>query len=151
MCTRLVAELEPADGYADDVAVVAVRPVGVTPDTFVQVLHAAVGELSAFRARMREWLHARGLDASDNHRVLLAVSEALNNAIEHGSQHDPARRVVVEAFADRPRLSASVSDGGRWDADSAASRRRAERGRASRSCTAWPTTWTWCAAGSGPA
>ncbi|MER6694986.1 ATP-binding protein [Streptomyces minutiscleroticus] len=45
--------------------------------------------------------------------------------MEHGVRADPRQRVSVEIFADEDTISATVTDPGRWDTDTAASRRAA--------------------------
>jgi serine/threonine-protein kinase RsbW len=65
-------------------------------------------------APMRDGLAARlaseGWDAGEAHRVLLAATEALANAIEHGSQ--PGDPVVVGFSADARRARVVVLDRG---------------------------------------
>jgi serine/threonine-protein kinase RsbW len=50
------------------------------------------------------------------HRFVLAVSEAVANAIEHGNASDPEKRVVAEFRAAEARVEAQVTDeGGGFD------------------------------------
>jgi serine/threonine-protein kinase RsbW len=51
-------------------------------------------------------------DEEDAHRFVLAVSEAVVNAIEHGNAADPEKQVVVEFSAREDRVEASVTDEG---------------------------------------
>lgn len=61
------------------------------------------------------------LDSSACDDVLVSVSEAWNNGIEHGSGFDPLKTVAVEIFLRDGVVSASVTDRGGWKhrADSA--------------------------------
>jgi signal transduction histidine kinase/CheY-like chemotaxis protein len=127
-CETLISEMTPADGYADDVAIIAVRPAGTTATSYVEAMPASFSELQPARDRMREWLADLGASRGTTHDVLLGTGEALCNAIEHGSDLDSRRTVSVEAFADGDEISVTVTDSGRWLKDSAASRAH-QRGR----------------------
>src|SRR5579871_1102411 len=84
-CEELLRRLAPQGGYSDDVALVAVRPVGTTGTSHVDVRPADVAEAAGVRARLRAWLEGLGLERERVQDALVAVGEALNNAIEHGS------------------------------------------------------------------
>jgi signal transduction histidine kinase/FixJ family two-component response regulator len=131
VCATLVSAMAPPGGYPDDVAVVAVRPVGATRDSFVDALPATRGVVAPSRHRLREWLRSCSLevDANLEYSVLLGVGEAVSNAIEHGSNLDEKRTVWIEGFVADGRITACVTDTGRWSTDSAASRRASRRGR----------------------
>jgi len=96
----------------DDIALVAVRTVGSTERVFADAFPARHQELGGSRRRLREWLERRTLtDITDD--VVLAVGEAVANAIDHGSTHDE-QVVRVEATVDDEQLLVSVSDSGQW-------------------------------------
>jgi signal transduction histidine kinase/DNA-binding response OmpR family regulator len=121
-CRELISRMSPGEGYADDVAIIAVRPAGTTDASHVNAMPASFSELRPARDRMRRWLAYLGTSRETTHDVLLGTGEALSNAIEHGSDLDPHRTVSVEAFASRDEISVTVTDAGRWQKDSAASR-----------------------------
>lgn len=127
-CTALISQMTPGEGYADDVAVIAVRHAGTTAASHVDAMPASFSELRPARDRMRGWLAHLGTSRATTHDVLLGTGEALTNAIEHGSDLDPRRTVSVEAFAAGDEISVTVTDSGRWLKDSAASRAN-QRGR----------------------
>jgi signal transduction histidine kinase/DNA-binding response OmpR family regulator/anti-sigma regulatory factor (Ser/Thr protein kinase) len=127
-CKALVSQMAPAQGYADDVAIIAVRPAGTTAASHVDAMPASFSELRPARDRMRGWLAQLGASRATAHDVLLGTGEALSNAMEHGSDLDPRRTVSVEAFASGDEISVTVTDSGRWVKDSAASRAH-QRGR----------------------
>jgi serine phosphatase RsbU (regulator of sigma subunit)/CheY-like chemotaxis protein/anti-sigma regulatory factor (Ser/Thr protein kinase) len=110
----LLRQMAPPDGFSDDVALVALRPAGTCPTSFVEVVPADMAEVGPLRHRLGAWLKALGLADQVVVDVLIGVGEAVTNAMEHGSQMDPTRRVSVEVFADQDVLLASVSDTGRW-------------------------------------
>jgi anti-sigma regulatory factor (Ser/Thr protein kinase) len=65
------------------------------------------------RRRMRAWLELRGLTDDERDDTLLAVSEACNNAIEHGYPLEPGPlRVLVEHGEGT--LVIRVEDRGAW-------------------------------------
>lgn len=63
------------------------------------------------RSLVRRALRREGWEAESVERVVLAVSEALTNAVEHGSS--PGAAVVVEVVAAAGRASVRVIDAGR--------------------------------------
>jgi anti-anti-sigma factor len=77
-------------------------------------LHAA----RQVRARLREWLSEIGADPSDISDVVHAMSEFVENAVEHGysaAVSDGSDDVVVQAsIGGDGNLHASVIDRGRW-------------------------------------
>jgi DNA-binding response OmpR family regulator/serine phosphatase RsbU (regulator of sigma subunit)/anti-sigma regulatory factor (Ser/Thr protein kinase) len=130
VCDSIIAELCPTEGFHDDVAIVAVRPAGITRDGFVDAVEASAANYAPLRHRLREWLGELGVDLQLEQDIVLAVGEALVNAIEHGSnQLNAAQVVTVEAFVDGRELVVGVTDGGQWNADTTRSRRMNTRGR----------------------
>jgi signal transduction histidine kinase/DNA-binding response OmpR family regulator len=128
VCSTLLERQAPPGDYTDDVGILAVRPTGATETSFVAVLPADPTQMAPLRHRLRRWLARLELDGTLNYRIVLGVGEALANAIEHGSGMDAGKTVSVEVFADVDAIRATVSDAGQWSADSAASRRSADRG-----------------------
>ncbi|MBL1076394.1 SpoIIE family protein phosphatase [Nocardia sp. 2] len=112
LTAELLERLRPPGGYTDDVVLLALRPVGTTADTFTLAVPAAAGQLPVVRTRMREWLARHGIPARRSYDILLAVGEALSNAIEHGSDLDPAKTVSVEAARHAAGIIATVTDSG---------------------------------------
>jgi signal transduction histidine kinase/serine phosphatase RsbU (regulator of sigma subunit)/DNA-binding response OmpR family regulator len=121
-CRTLIRKMAPSEGYADDVALIAVRPAGATSTSHIDAMPATFNELHPARDRMRDWLAQLGTSRATTHDVLLGTGEALCNAMEHGSDLDPRRTVGVEAFAAADEISVTVTDSGSWLNDSAASR-----------------------------
>ncbi|MGH9056137.1 MAG: ATP-binding SpoIIE family protein phosphatase, partial [Acidimicrobiales bacterium] len=129
LCSTLLVRMVPPGGYTDDVVVVAVRPVGTTTRSFVTTLHATIDEAPPARHELRAWLDAVTVDPATAVNVVLAASEAVNNAIEHGSHLDPERTVSIEAFLHHGKIVVAVTDWGRWTSHTSASRREPSRGR----------------------
>ncbi|HEU5427918.1 MAG TPA: SpoIIE family protein phosphatase [Actinocrinis sp.] len=122
VCTKLLEAMVPPGGYRDDVAMLALRPAGVTPTSFVTAQPADPEAVPQLRARLRAWLDDLQLTATLSHDVLLTVCEAVTNAIKHGTRADPRQCVSVEVFAEPDSICASVSDPGQWAADTTTAR-----------------------------
>ncbi len=127
VCAELLRRMTPPGGYRDDVVVLAVRPRHAGKRSFAMVVPATSDHVPAARTRLREWLATTSVGRDEE--ILLAVGEAVTNAIEHGSGCEARKTVSIEAFLLRDGLSISVSDSGRWVGDSSASRRSRRRGR----------------------
>ncbi|WP_280357393.1 SpoIIE family protein phosphatase [Nocardia otitidiscaviarum] len=114
ICSELLRRLAPPHGYTDDVVLLAVRPVHATARSFAAVLPAAPAQVPGIRDRLRRWLTAHDVAPDREYDILLAVGEALANAIEHGGGFDPRATVTLEAFRHGKSLVATISDAGRW-------------------------------------
>jgi serine/threonine-protein kinase RsbW len=66
------------------------------------------------RRDLRNWLAANEVDADSTEAVLLACSEAVANAIEHGYRDDPFGTVEVSASVSARAVEIRVSDRGTW-------------------------------------
>ena len=69
--------------------------------------------LRELRHRVGRWLTMRGLDASARDASLLALSEACNNAIEHGYRNRPGM-ISIALSHDDASLEIRVADNGEW-------------------------------------
>lgn len=127
-CEELLRRMAGPADYRDDVVVVALRPVGTIPQAHVDCLPASFDQIPPSRWRLRRWLEGLDLDPTRAYEVLLAVGEAVNNAIEHASRQDSRKLVGIEAFASPGWIAVSVTDSGSWSKDTGVSRRTAERG-----------------------
>jgi signal transduction histidine kinase/FixJ family two-component response regulator len=113
-----------SDGSEDDVALVAVRSAGAGPDLFCDSFHARREEQRPARQRLRAWLDDTGLPSADRDAVVLAIGEAVCNAIDHGSKGDQTQIVTVELARRGSSLIASVGDRGEWQPGPPAGRGR---------------------------
>ena len=69
--------------------------------------------LREVRRRVGRWLTLRGLDANPRDACLLALSEACNNAIEHGYRNRPGT-ISIALSHDDASLEIRVADNGEW-------------------------------------
>jgi serine/threonine-protein kinase RsbW len=81
-------------------------------------LPALAQELPGARAQLRRWSQAVHLTAELVEDVVLAVDEALANAVEHAYEPPAGRPSTVTVFAGRltpdPQVYVVVSDAGHW-------------------------------------
>jgi serine/threonine-protein kinase RsbW len=75
---------------------------------------ASTSELAGLRDRMRGWLEENGVSEDVERSVVLAVSEAAANAVEHGYGCDGTGLVSVTARHERADLEITVRDEGEW-------------------------------------
>ncbi|KZS58041.1 SpoIIE family protein phosphatase [Mycobacterium ostraviense] len=124
LCSETLELLLRSTGYNDDVTLLAAQrripapPLRMTTDA---TIHAA----RRIRARLREWLVQIGADSTDISDVVHAISEFVENAVEHGYGTEVPGGLVVEATLDgHGILRASVIDRGTWK-----DHREGEKGR----------------------
>ena len=83
-------------------------------------------QIALLRKDLRGWLISHAVDEDSAQAVLLACSEAVANAIEHGYRDDPFGQVEVVATVSPDAVEIQVADHGAWRA---ASDRRGPRPR----------------------
>jgi anti-sigma regulatory factor (Ser/Thr protein kinase) len=113
---KLVARLLVDEQHRDDVCVLLLEWAG---PVFERHLTADLRTLAEVRHDLRRWLVDRGLDHRTSDDVVLATSEAVANAAEHGSGRRPTERVHLQARVEQDGEHGSavvvrVSDSGRW-------------------------------------
>ncbi len=110
LAAQVMTRLAPAGGYEDDVALVLYHHPAP-----LDVLFAAESEqLASVRAQLRGWLRSCDVSARVAQDVLVAVGEAIANAIEHGHRHRSGQQVRLRAVSTADELRLTVSDTGRW-------------------------------------
>ena len=114
ICSETLELLLRSTGYNDDVTLLAAQRRTPTPPLRMTV-DATIHAARAVRARLREWLSELGAEADDISDVVHAVSEFVENAVEHGYRSEVSNGVVVEAsLSGDGKLHAAVVDRGRW-------------------------------------
>jgi serine/threonine-protein kinase RsbW len=71
-------------------------------------------QIALLRADLRGWLDAHGVGPQCGDAVLLACSEAVANAIEHGYRDDPFGMIDVVATVTADTVEVRVTDHGTW-------------------------------------
>jgi anti-anti-sigma factor len=114
MCSETLELLLRSTGYNDDVTLLAAQR-RTPPPPLRMTVDATVHAAREVRARLREWLVEIGAEAADISDVVHAMSEFVENAVEHGYGAEVSDGVVVEAsLAGDGNLHASVTDRGQW-------------------------------------
>jgi anti-sigma regulatory factor (Ser/Thr protein kinase) len=111
-CLLAMDQLVPRRGPRDDVAVIAVRREPLA-DVLEIELPAEAGILARLRHQLGHWLRAAGLDREVTTEIMIAVSEAGANAVEHA--YGPGRgSFEVRAARAGDTIEVTVRDRGRW-------------------------------------
>jgi serine/threonine-protein kinase RsbW len=100
----------------DDVCVLLLSWAG---SPFERHLRADVTQLPSVRRALGRWLADLGVDAGTSRDIVLAASEAMANAAEHGGGGDDEEQVSIEARLEQhdeglDEVVVSVRDRGRW-------------------------------------
>jgi anti-sigma regulatory factor (Ser/Thr protein kinase)/putative methionine-R-sulfoxide reductase with GAF domain len=112
-CQQAVEHMIPFGGrMRDDMAIVAMHNDAVPEELSLQ-LPADPGVLSDVRRTLRRWLDSQGVGDQASREIVLAVSEACANAIEHAYSPAPARFELMASRTDS-QLSFVVRDSGAW-------------------------------------
>lgn len=109
-CTLAVEQVLPFG--RDDMALVAVHYAALPAELTLRVA-AEPPVLADIRRTLRRWLQDQSVTAADTREILLAVSEASANAIEHAYPPAPAE-FEVRASRENGELAFVVADQGTW-------------------------------------
>lgn len=124
LCSETLELLLRSTGYNDDVTLLAVQRRTPTPPLYIMT-DATINAARGIRAKLREWLAEIGADDADISDIVHAISEFVENAVEHGYGTEVADGLIVEAsLGGDGRLRASVVDRGEWK-----DHREGEKGR----------------------
>jgi anti-sigma regulatory factor (Ser/Thr protein kinase) len=96
----------------DDVALLLVETSGV-PATLTVEIPSDPSMLADLRRRLRRWLLLRGIAEQQREDTVLAVSEAVNNSIEHAYRDSTGTVTIRMAHSDSS-LELLVEDQGAW-------------------------------------
>jgi len=83
----LIAAMMTGGEQCDDMALLCAEITRIVP-TYTRTVVARPCELSGLRRELRNWLQTAGVGGDDTDDILVAVGEALTNAIEHGHDSD---------------------------------------------------------------
>jgi serine phosphatase RsbU (regulator of sigma subunit)/anti-sigma regulatory factor (Ser/Thr protein kinase) len=111
-CTAILERLTEGTGIPDDIAVLALRSVGL--HELLEVAVPAVPEqLAVIRHLIRRWVAANGGTDDDCAAFAIAVTEACANSVEHayglGDESIQVRAVLVDGVA-----TVTIRDSGGW-------------------------------------
>jgi serine/threonine-protein kinase RsbW len=98
--------------HADDVCLLCLS-IG-TEERLERSIGADPVQIALLRKDLRGWLVSHDVDDESTQAVLLACSEAVANAIEHGYRNDPFGIVDVTAVVTTGAIDVEVTDRGDW-------------------------------------
>jgi anti-sigma regulatory factor (Ser/Thr protein kinase) len=111
---RLLGALVPSGGSHDDVAALAVQLTPLTADRLALRLPADPAVLSSLRRTLRRWVEGLGASEIETYDVLVAVTEAAANAVEHAYGPGDASFDIEATVGDADEVQVLVRDQGRW-------------------------------------
>jgi anti-sigma regulatory factor (Ser/Thr protein kinase) len=115
LCDHLLASLIHRDHVADDIALVALRPLPLAGQPLHLDVPAEARFLARARANLRHWLRESGATPAEESDLLVAVGEACANVVQHAYPAAPGR-LQIEARIEDGVLDVWVRDEGRWRA-----------------------------------
>jgi len=111
----LVAGVGDTIGHPDDDVALLVLVIQRARVSFDVEIPAEAQRLRRLRHRLHAWLAAHGVGFDDAAEIVLAVSEACNNAVEHAyADGGPGSIRVAVSIAESGTLRVVVEDGGTW-------------------------------------
>jgi GAF domain-containing protein/anti-sigma regulatory factor (Ser/Thr protein kinase) len=110
LANQIMSGVAPSGGYQDDVVVLLYRHPGPLELEFP----ADASQLAPARHALRGWLKRARVNPDQIMDVLIAVGEAVANAIEHGHRHNPEGVISVDATAGVDRVHLTITDTGSW-------------------------------------
>jgi len=114
ICSETLELLLRETGYSDDVTLLAAQR-RTPPPPLHMTLDATLHAARAVRSRLRDWLRGIGAHSDDISDVVHAISEFVENTVEHGYGTDVPDGVVVDAWLTGDgNLHVAVIDRGTW-------------------------------------
>jgi serine/threonine-protein kinase RsbW len=110
--TAGLADILVGRDHADDVCLLCLA-LGVE-ERLERSIGADPVQIGLLRQDLRAWMRTRGVNEECAQAVLLACSEAVANAIEHGYRDDPFGIVEVTATVSPDTVEIRVADKGSW-------------------------------------
>ena len=110
--TAQLADVLVGRDHADDVCLLCVA-LG-TEERMQRAIGADPMQIARLRKDLRGWLASHTVDPDSANAVLLACSEAVANAIEHGYRDDPFGLVEITATVAPDAVEIRVTDHGTW-------------------------------------
>jgi anti-sigma regulatory factor (Ser/Thr protein kinase) len=115
VCDRVLSSMFGSRRPADDVALLLLRRTSPIPLVFKRRIDAKAEQLAPLRRELRGWLREAEVDETILQDLVLAVGEALANAVEHAYRPGEHGRIEFRVTLDADGvLQAAIRDFGRW-------------------------------------
>jgi PAS domain S-box-containing protein len=123
LCDAILANTLADPDIGDDVTLLVLQTMAAGQPRVAIEVPASPWALSAMRAAAHRWLAHASTDETEIYEIVLALNEAVENAIEHGQRgRGRAIELVLERAGDQ--LDITIHDEGRWR-----ERNKGDRGR----------------------
>lgn len=113
LCDHLLASLSEDGMVADDIALLALRPLVVAGTPLSLVVPADARMLVDVRRSVRRWLREAGVGPREEGDILIACGEACANVVRHAYGGSPGD-LRLEGRLSRDSVELTVSDDGAW-------------------------------------
>jgi anti-sigma regulatory factor (Ser/Thr protein kinase) len=123
LCDHIVASLLAERAASDDIAVLTVRTVPMSPERLHLDLPTNPKALGTLRRTVGRWLEPLGASSVESNDIQVSCHEACSNAMEHGYRFREAT-VDVSAEFDGEEVVLTIADSGGWR-----EKRDSDRGR----------------------
>ncbi|RZU10176.1 serine phosphatase RsbU (regulator of sigma subunit) [Kribbella rubisoli] len=120
LCDHLLSTLAETGKVADDIALIALRPLALAGTPLSLDVPAEARMLFQVRHALRRWLRESGVNARDAGEIAIACGEACSNVVRHAYGASPGDMHVEARLVDGS-VELTVRDEGQW-------RRPADRG-----------------------
>jgi serine/threonine-protein kinase RsbW len=116
LCDLVMGDLTDREDQRDDVALVAARLLAIRKGNFHRQIDPDPNALSPLRHSFAGWLLQETGDEEQGELLVLALSEAVSNSIEHAYRSQKPAPIDIDANSDGDLLKVVISDKGRWKA-----------------------------------
>jgi PAS domain S-box-containing protein len=123
LCDHIVSSLLAERAASDDIAVLTVRTVPMSPERLHLDLPTNPKALGTLRRTVGRWLEPLGASSVESNDIQVSCHEACSNAMEHGYRFREAT-VDVSAEFDGEEVVLTIADSGGWR-----EKRDSDRGR----------------------
>jgi serine phosphatase RsbU (regulator of sigma subunit)/anti-sigma regulatory factor (Ser/Thr protein kinase) len=113
LCDDVVTALVPDDHLADDIALVAMRPLPDPSGQLSLTFPAEPRMLVALRLALRQWLRDSAVTADEETEILIACGEACTNVVRH-AYPTAVGEMELDARVVDGMLTMTVRDHGTW-------------------------------------
>ena len=113
LCDHLLSALAETGKVADDIALIALRPLALAGAPLSLDVPAEAHMLFQVRHALRRWLRESGVSAQDAGEIAIACGEACSNVVRHAYGASPGDMHIEARLVDGS-VELTVRDNGQW-------------------------------------